>query len=306
MRRAERISWEELLEHDLGRVESWCISELSQAVVGLPWPLREDAATTPTNLDTLVVIGGGVLLDEAKVWRLRSAPTTRLVAVPSLWGSGAEDSPIAVLNRDGAKEMTVDDALVPDIVALWPKVLESLSEPLCRAACGDVWAHTLEALLSPIASEEVRADTALVLKEVLQLPLDADLRWFELSARACRAQAASSVGLVHGLAHVLEGKLAAAMPNERLGHAQLCSLFLWPVMMFNAEADRFNELLAAHSIDRDLVFERCREFFDAELYARLLPFVEEHWRAVLRDACTRTNSALVRRTSLDFLKGLVS
>ena len=58
------------------------------------------------DLDTLIVIGGGTLMDEAKIWRAHNAPGIRLIVIPSLWGSGAEVSPVAVLNRRVKRKST--------------------------------------------------------------------------------------------------------------------------------------------------------------------------------------------------------
>ena len=74
-----------------------------------------------------------------------------------------------------------------------------------------------------------------MIKEMITLPLGNDPRWFELSARACAGQARTSVGLVHGIAHTLEHHLRVEFPKAGWGHAQLCSLFLRPVIEFNRQ-----------------------------------------------------------------------
>ncbi len=54
----------------------------------------------PAETKTLIVSGGGSLMDQAKYFRARLRPELNLVLIPSIWGSGAEASPIAVLNRE--------------------------------------------------------------------------------------------------------------------------------------------------------------------------------------------------------------
>ena len=74
----------------------------------------------PADARALVVVGGGTRIDEAKAWRHRERPALTLIAIPSVWGSGAEASPIVVLSRDGAKEIAIDDALLPDARVVAP------------------------------------------------------------------------------------------------------------------------------------------------------------------------------------------
>ena len=89
----------------------------------------------------LVVIGGGTLIDETKVWRLEQSPELTLIAIPSIWGSGAEASPIAVRNRGGKKDIRVDKKLLPDARAVWPELAATISPERVRFACGDSWSH---------------------------------------------------------------------------------------------------------------------------------------------------------------------
>ena len=69
---------------------------------------------------------------------------------------------------------------------------------------------------------------AALMKRMAHVPLAYDPQWFALSVEACLGQARSSVGLVHGFAHVLEARL-----GPDWSHARLCSVFLLPVIRFN-------------------------------------------------------------------------
>jgi alcohol dehydrogenase class IV len=224
-----------------------------------------------------------------------------LIVIPSIWGSGAEVSPIAVRNRDGKKEIRMDPKLLPDARLVWPELAAAIPPDRVRVACGDCWAHALEGFLSPLATQALRAELASLLAQMLATPINNDPVWFELGARACAGQARSSVGLVHGIAHTLEGVLRARHPGADWGHAKLCSLFLWPVMRFNEQASgKWQQLLAEHGLPPRAILEVLRTLFDAEAYEQALPVLKEQWLSVLRDPCSRTNSALVRPASLDF------
>ncbi len=255
------------------------------------------------DLDTLVVVGGGTLIDEAKFLARQREQNLRLIAVPTIWGSGAEASPVVVLNRDGKKEIHIDDKYLPDLIVDWPTVAESIAPQRAKEACGDCWAHALEGFLSPLAAGDLRQELADTMDRMLALPLANDARWFELSRRACAGQARSSVGLVHGIAHTMEGPLTAAQPNAGWHHARLCANYLLPVMSFNEQASgKWHKLLQEYKLKPAAIAAVLHALFERETYRSTLPLLEEHWRSVLRDRCTRTNCAFARADSLEFFQ----
>jgi alcohol dehydrogenase class IV len=298
----ESWSLEHLLDAQLGRVMLLVTPSVSKkAVESLHFELARGLDILPNDLDTLIVIGGGTLMDKAKAWRAHHAPGTRLIAIPSLWGSGAEVSPVAVLNRQGKKEIHMGDDYIPDICCLWPQLALSVPDHLARYACGDAWSHALEGFLSPLADSNVQQDLADVIQEMVNLPLGNDPRWFELSARACAGQARAGVGLVHGIAHTLEGYLRAEFPGAGWGHASLCSLFLWPVIEFNRQhSPKWDRLTDQFQLDGVMIMELLRNLHEPESYEQVLGLLDQHWMEILRDPCSRTNSALVRPASKTF------
>jgi alcohol dehydrogenase class IV len=264
-------------------------------------PVLRDLAQTDPKGTWLLVVGGGAAIDRAKLWRRDTNSSLRLAAAASLWGSGAEASPIAV-GPGLPKRIALGSDLRPDIRVQWPELADSLSESQVRWACGDVWSHALEGLLSPLARGEVEAGLADTVKALLNQPIGRAPVWFELGARACALQAQASVGLVHGIAHVLEPRLAAAGHPEMAAHARLCATLLWPVFRFNqGQSAKAADKLTRHGIDPGLVEQRLLALFDPTDFAMLQPLLRQHWNHVLRDACTRTNVALVRNDALEAL-----
>lgn len=270
----------------------------------LPWPATEPAQSLDANTEWLVVVGGGGLIDEAKALR-ESRPGLKLVAIPSIWGSGAEASPIIVRSRSGRKEIKISPSARPDAVVYWPELSRSVPADRQRAACGDCWAHALEGFLSPLASPGLRDTLAEVIRRLLTLPLGFDPQWFELSALACAGQSLAGVGLVHGIAHTLEAPLRAQQPEHGWHHARLCSTFLEPVMRLNqAGSDQWNHLLAGHPLPEKEIWATLRTLFEPDSYRAALPVLRQEWRSVLRDPCSRTNSVLVRPDWLERLENL--
>jgi alcohol dehydrogenase class IV len=302
MNRPELWTLGQLADADLGRVAVWTTPSVRERVLSrFAWLLADPAAGFPEHVDTLVVVGGGTLIDLAKARRQDSASHARLIAVPSLWGSGAEVSPIAVLTHAEHKEIRRDDALVPDVRVEWPELAKTLPADLATYACGDSWSHAIEGLLSPLATSELREEIADIIGDMLQLPLANDPRWFGVSARACAAQARSSVGLVHGIAHTLEPVLRRQQPGGGWGHARLCTVFLWPVLRLNAAVSASGGIRAAEfGVDLPRVQDVSQELFDSADYDAALPALQEHWMRVLRDPCTRANSVLARKDHLSF------
>jgi hypothetical protein len=74
---------------------------------------------------------------------------------------------------------------------------------------------------------------------------------------------------------------------------------LAPVLRWNAATSvTWGERCAAHGIERGRVEAIVESLGEREARRALVPAIEASWRAVLRDPCTRTNSALVRPDSL--------
>ncbi len=295
-------SLDELRGLDLGSTAIWGTPSRVETVLkhldGVCIGMLEEARK---SFDTLIVVGGGTRIDAAKMWRAERRPDLRLVAIPSVWGSGAEASNIVVQSAKDKKEIRIGDQYLPDIRCVIPDLMDSLAEESARFACGDAWSHALEGFLSPLADDSVRRELSDLMRAMSELPMGKHPDWFELSARACQGQAKSSVGLVHGIAHTLERPLQIEQPGYGWGHARLCALFLYPVAQFNRQAsDVFEKLLAEYELDPDLLMNKMHDLFSISDFDLVLKLLEKHWAQVVRDPCTRTNSALVRPQSLAF------
>ena len=270
----------------------------------LPWLVADPAQALDGHVEWLVVVGGGNLIDEAKSLRA-GRPGLKLVVIPSIWGSGAEASPIIVLSRAGKKKICINPSARPDAVVCWPELAASVPANRQREACGDCWSHALEGFLSPLASPDLREALAAVMRRMLSLPLSLDPQWFELSALACAGQAMASVGLVHGIAHALESPLCEQQPERNWHHAKLCSTFLLPAMRLNqAGSEKWNQLMTAYQLPEKEIWLTLRALFEPESFRAALPVLRREWSAVLRDPCSRTNSVLVRPDWLERLEQL--
>lgn len=281
----------------------------NNAVIWVSSPLMERAkqllpelsfinsAETPSvGLGTVVVIGGGSLIDKAKLWRHRSSPNTKLIAVPSIWGSGSEGNGIALEILDGAKKPVVDESLKPDSYYYTDQFLDITPDVLKKRGVGDAFSHALEAFFSPLASPQLRGMSAELLKDMLKIKGYEDIKWFEFSLLASQYQEKSSVGLIHGIAHTLE-------PCTGLGHAELCSLYLYPVLKFNSEnSPKVDNFFLEYGLNKEEMFQRTSDFFDPKTFADLLPKLKEYWPLIIRNPLSRVNSVLVRASSVGWFE----
>jgi len=287
---------EELCGQSPATTALWCSPSVLQAVTGLlPYPVSAQEQPLADKINTLVVVGGGTLLDRAKYFRATFCPALRLWAVPSLYGSGAEVSPVCVLNNCGAKEIHMGTQFLPDAIAYLPELAGLAPAHVRHWGRGDIWAHALEAILSPLASHDTACMASALLTEMMDYPVSDAQGWFERSAVACQLQAASSVGLVHGIAHTLEPLLRAAHPGQVWSHARLCSLLLAPVFDFNRlHADKVECIFRPLGLSPDAVRRSLSAWFVHADYEWLCPMITTHWMSILRDRCTRTNGVLVK------------
>jgi acetaldehyde dehydrogenase/alcohol dehydrogenase len=211
--------------------------------------------------DTLIAVGGGSVLDAAKVMRLLALSDVtidqldvpfldfrkravdypkidirkmKLVAIPTTSGTGSEVSPFAVVNTGTKKLSLVDTSLVPDAAILDPELTADLPAGVTAATGMDALTHALEAGMSIFASEYTDAlafQAARIIFHWLPRAVDGD---FE--ARGHMQNAANIAGLAFsnasvGLTHALSHATGAVF---QVPHGALNGIFLPAVLRFNA------------------------------------------------------------------------
>ena len=95
--------------------------------------------------DMIIAIGGGSVIDMAKLIRYYSQSKASLLAIPTTAGTGAESTQFAVCYIDGVKHSISDASIRPDRVLLYPPF--TLSNNLYLTACTgfDALAQAIEA-----------------------------------------------------------------------------------------------------------------------------------------------------------------
>lgn len=234
-------------------------------------PVLEELQPTIKELecfkpDVILAVGGGAVIDGAKITRLYyefpffdiASPKfpylewkTKFIAIPTTVGSGAEISSAAVLlNKENcSKEMIVCHALLPDVVILDPQYVKGASEKIIISSALDAVAHITEGYVSIFENElaDNYAEKGLAnLFEILSKEGDYSLG--ELN----RLQFAGYLGgivqnhCIVGAAHAIGHQLA----GYGFGHAEAISLVLDKVIKANSQNEKTKEryeLLARRS-----------------------------------------------------------
>ena len=97
------------------------------------------------NPDIIVAVGGGSAMDMAKLIRFYSHINTKLLAIPTTAGTGAESTQFAVCYIDGLKHSINDESILPDMVLLYPPFTLNNSRYLTSCTGFDALAQAIEA-----------------------------------------------------------------------------------------------------------------------------------------------------------------
>lgn len=213
--------------------------------------------------DAIVAVGGGSVIDAAKVMRLlhehpecslhdlslpfldarkrvaqypQNPHRVRLVAVPTTAGTGSEVSPAAVVSSGGRKVSLVDYTLVPDVAIVDPTLTLSMPPSLTADTGIDALTHALEAAVSIFATPYTDAFCVQAARLIFDALPKALVDGHDLAARTAMSNAATLAGLAfanafvgvnHALAHAVGARFA-------LPHGRANAIFLPHVMRYNA------------------------------------------------------------------------
>ncbi len=218
--------------------------------------------------DTIIALGGGSVLDAAKVIRLLydfpdlkhselsvnfldfrhriiefpKHQKTQLVAIPTTSGTGSEVTPFAVVkDKERSRKVSlVDEVLLPNVAIIDANLTRSLPVDITRDTAFDALTHSLEALVSTFSSDytdglalEAMRLIFEALPEVLKKPNEVIWR-HKLHNAACLAGMAignASVGLNHALAHSLGA-------HFDVPHGRANSVFLLTTVDYNSRIPR--------------------------------------------------------------------
>lgn len=222
------------------------------------------AAINAKGADTIIALGGGSVLDAAKIIRLLydypdadlkelslnffdfqdrmiefpKHMKTKLVAIPTTSGTGSEVTPFAVVkdSKRHRKLSLVDESMLPEVAIIDANLTKTLPVEITRDTAFDALTHAIESLVSTFANDytdglalESMRLIFEALPEVLKDPDNVVWR-HKLHNAACLAGMAignASVGVNHALAHALGARFD-------IPHGRANSVFLLSTIAYNA------------------------------------------------------------------------
>jgi acetaldehyde dehydrogenase/alcohol dehydrogenase len=218
------------------------------------------------KVDQIIALGGGSVLDAAKIMRLKyespeadlkelAAPfldlrkrviqyptektkQVRLIAISTTSGTGSEVTPFAVLtDKEQNRKVTLADySLTPDVAIVDPQFVMSMPKGLTADTGVDCLTHALEAGVSNYASAYTDSNAMQAIRIAFKYlpiayenPLDLEARSMMHNAAciAAMAFANASVGVNHALAHAFGARFGVA-------HGRANALMLPHVIAYNA------------------------------------------------------------------------
>lgn len=178
----------------------------------------------------VVAVGGGSVLDAAKLMSLLSANDSTLeqfakpkfgrkagwplVAIPTTAGTGSEVTPIAVITDPDTHQKTpvADGAMVPVHVALDAGLMRGMPPGITAATGMDALTHAVESFLSKASDDETERLAVSAVRLIFQHLPRAVANGDDMDSRDAMALAAfyagsafsrTSVGYAHAIAHQL-------------------------------------------------------------------------------------------------------
>ncbi|MGN6419249.1 MAG: iron-containing alcohol dehydrogenase [Pseudobacter sp.] len=204
------------------------------------------AGLDPNNLDRIITIGGGSVIDLAKCLLnkllLQDQSRPQFIAVPTTAGSGSEATCFAVYYDKKVKYSLDKPSLLPDIAILDHGFLQSLSADQIAISGIDAMAHAVESYWNINATDESKEICQKVISTILTaLPAaieSADRLEFLSSLSEASYQAGKAINITrttggHALSYYLSGEYG-------ISHGQAVAIFLPVLFMYNAGANPDN------------------------------------------------------------------
>jgi alcohol dehydrogenase class IV len=222
-------------------------------------PSLEDAeivaSTSRGNYDLIVGIGGGSVLDMAKVSAAAAAnqeqrvrdflganmitnPSVPKILIPTTAGTGAEATPYALVSVEGRKKTIASPYNLADVVFIDASFTTTMPPRITASTGMDALSHAIEAFLSRGANSITDTFALEAMKKIADNLEEAFSHGDNLDARLNMSLAALLAGMAFGNAGVIVGHAIAhtVEAKYKIPHGVSVALTLPYIMEYNAPA----------------------------------------------------------------------
>jgi alcohol dehydrogenase class IV len=220
-------------------------------------------AARATKFDLVVGVGGGSVLDMAKVAAAAVAnpwqpvkeflgankivnPSVSKIFIPTTAGTGAEATPYALVIVEGKKKAIASPYNLAEVIMFSPSFTATMPPEVTASTGMDALSHAVEAFLSRGANPLTDSFAIEAIRKISDNLEEVFSHGANLSARLEMSLAAMLAGLAFGNAGVIAGHAAAHTFGARyaIPHGVASALALPHVMSFNAQDPTTQERLA--------------------------------------------------------------
>ncbi len=108
------------------------------------------------NFDIIIAIGGGSVIDFAKIFKFKNKLNLKLVAIPTTSGTGSEVTQFAVYYENGIKKSLDSPLILPDISIADSQFVENNPKYLKATTALDAYSQAIESYFATKSTEESR------------------------------------------------------------------------------------------------------------------------------------------------------
>lgn len=230
----------------------------------------EECRTLGKDAEAIVAIGGGSVIDVAKVTKAlvkndieakkmvgmfkANHKLVPLIAIPTTAGTGSEVTLAAVISDENhLKHQVLDPRIVPEYAILDPVLSANLSLSTSYNTAFDALSHALEAYVSKYADEKSCNDSKIAIKLIFDNLLNLEKHPEDLEIRTKLLKASYHAGLaftrvyigyVHAFAHALAAK-------TNISHGLANAILLPKVMRYYLDSCQKEFADLAKLLDQD-------------------------------------------------------
>ncbi len=128
--------------------------------------VKKGAKLFNKKIDAIVAIGGGSVIDMAKLIKHEAKANVPLIAIPTTAGTGSEATHFATVYINGEKHSIEDVSIKPDCVMLEPVLTYSMSPRLTAITGMDALSHAIESFWAKGATGESEVYSRLAIKYI--------------------------------------------------------------------------------------------------------------------------------------------